>query len=200
MRRRVSTTLHCLAPCTPRVKKITKKRISCYAALCAMDEKTAKKLAPRYRALRAMAMAGHDHLRIHMFMKGEERAKRALPTTGRAAKTVSWLYDMGTDFGYSVLRPTLGWIGQGLICALLYPLFSYKELSAAAFGSAAFISFKNSLPFIGAGRQAVEGAYQDLYGPSVASWIGAVELFQSVFAFTCLFFMGLALRNLFRLR
>ncbi|MDP2620105.1 MAG: pentapeptide repeat-containing protein [Hyphomicrobiales bacterium] len=74
------------------------------------DVEEARDLSARYRALKRLAIQGHDHEREQMFFKGELRARR-----GGEDRVLSWrlwfgfFYELLSDFGGSVIRPLLWW-------------------------------------------------------------------------------------------
>ncbi|MCP4307774.1 MAG: hypothetical protein GY788_23455, partial [bacterium] len=67
-------------------------------------------LSARYRALKRLAIRGHDHQREQLFFKGELRSQR-----GGEDLVFSWLlwlgliYELLSDFGRSIFRPLFWW-------------------------------------------------------------------------------------------
>jgi uncharacterized protein YjbI with pentapeptide repeats len=85
------------------------------------DVEKARDLSARYRALKRLAIQGHDHEREQMFFKGELRARR-----GGEDRFLSWrlwfglFYELLSDFGGSVVRPFLWWVAATGGFAWLY--------------------------------------------------------------------------------
>ncbi len=72
-------------------------------------------LSARWRALKRLAVQGHDHEREQAFFKGELKARRW--TTDKPWHAVFWfalLYQWLSDFGRSMVRPLLWW-GAGVL-------------------------------------------------------------------------------------
>jgi hypothetical protein len=70
----------------------------------------AQDLAARYRALRVIAIQGHDYEDERMALKGELRSKRLMiDKPWHAAFLFGLAYDAFSDFGRSLLRPFLLW-------------------------------------------------------------------------------------------
>ncbi len=108
------------------------------------------------------------------------------------------LYDWFSAYGYSIGRP-VGWL-MGLWVVSAYAFFLYKAKGVPlAYVATLFrslgLSFANMFSFLGLQRTFFEaelrgmgGAFQTLAG------------FQTVMGFVLLFFLGLGLRNRFRLK
>ena len=130
----------------------------------------------------------------------EMRAKRGHVDKQWSSNFISHLYEWSSNFGGSILRPVLGFIGSIVVSAFFYTLFSSGEKFFLGF----IYALANALPFIGLGRQSAELQLQ-LF-PDFSSWsILDTSLFyfllslNSLFAFLFLFLIGLGLRNRFRL-
>jgi len=123
------------------------------------------------------------------FHRQEMRCKMALADCPH--RPFYWLYSGLSDFGISVVRPIVGIcvvIAAGVVCMLCWQgAFSF---------TAAGWSISNTLPFLGFGRL--------YYGADFAAhlpvWLKVLGGVQTIFSYTLLFFLGLGLRNRFRLR
>ena len=77
----------------------------------------------RWRALRRLAVQGHDHERETLFFKGEMMARRGTrDTRTNLWFWVDWTYQILSDFGHSLTRPLLGLIITVATFACLYAL------------------------------------------------------------------------------
>jgi len=81
-----------------------------------VDFKGDSDLAARWRALKRLAIQGHDHAREQTFFKGELKARRW--SEDKPWDAVFWFgvfYQVLSDFGRSLLRPLLWW-GVSVVC------------------------------------------------------------------------------------
>ena len=105
------------------------------------------------------------------------------------------LYQSLSDFGNSIIRPTVGllalWVTFGLAYWLGYYGHSKLETMLPAFG----LSFANIFGFLGFHGRFMPNAFDN-----TPAWLVAASGFQSVFGFVLLFFLGLGLRARFRLQ
>jgi hypothetical protein len=166
-------------------------------------------LVPAYRALRRVAIQGADYEREQMAFKGEIRSKRG--TEHRWYHAALWYglaYDVLSDFGRSMSRPSIIWLVSIGVFAFLYLADSSKlgnafaNCNAAAapnYESALIISWKNALPFIGIDSKADEIARSCLY-EAIAYGGVAIQGFQKVWSAVLMFLFLLAVRNQFRIR
>ena len=150
-------------------------------------ERLAKKTAPKFkyalpgqwRALRRLAIQGHDHERELQFFKGEIKARRGtVDKRTHARYWVGLLYELLSDFGRSMVRP-VGWIvmsswvftgiylgmtdveGQGGSSESVGCVAGSGDIQAAAWS----LSVHNTFPFAGIGSSGkVEQLYACLYG------------------------------------
>ncbi|MDG0995840.1 MAG: hypothetical protein P8O97_01675, partial [Gammaproteobacteria bacterium] len=154
----------------------------------------------RYRQLKCFAIEARNHGQEQRFFAMEMRAKRGHVDKQWSSNFISHVYEWTSNFGGSILRPVLGFIGSIVVSAFFYTLFSSGE----KFFLGVFYALANALPFIGLGRQSAELQLQ-LF-PDFSSWsILDTSLFyfllslNSLFGFLSLFLIGLGLRNRFRL-
>ncbi len=131
-------------------------------------------------------------------------------------KPFYWLYSWFSDYGISVWRPLFGIIAVMLFGALFMlwwqEAFTFLPKDAAGFDwtlgllgeddpwtkprQAAGWSISNTLPFLGFGKLYYGGEF----AAKLAWPLKVVGGVQTVFGFVLLFFLGLGLRNRFRLR
>ena len=89
----------------------------------ASDERTRVGAPERWRALRRLAVQGHDHARELLFFKGEMMARRGTRDTWTNLWFwVGWTYQILSDFGCSLKRPLLGLAITVVAFACLYAL------------------------------------------------------------------------------
>jgi hypothetical protein len=183
-------------------------------------------LAARWRALKRLAIQGHDHGRELEFFARELKARRFVEDKWLSAPFLfGWLYQWFSDFGRSVLRPLGAWAVSTAAFAGLYLSVAGSSSSCLAgsgtpWGAALGISLHKGLVFIGQGSSAVlDRYYACLYGfhsmstvhpppvplperfvsviPDAAFNLGLAQaLVSAVFIFLIL----LALRNHFRIK
>ena len=136
-------------------------------------------LPAQWRALRRLAIEGHDHERELQFFKGEITARRGTVDTWRTGRFwVGWLYEVLSDFGRSMLRPVV-WLMMtfGLFGAFYfgYGHVARQELftgwlkciagEGGTLPAALSLSVHNVFPFAGIGSSGkLEQVYACLYG------------------------------------
>jgi len=110
-----------------------------------------------------------------------------------------WWYSVVSDFGHSVRRPIFGLLG---LIVLGWPLMIYHlldssgDISGKVFFEAGGWSISNSLPFLGFGKL----YYGSKFAEEISTFLNFVGGVQTLMGFVLLFFLGLGLRNRFRLR
>lgn len=124
-----------------------------------------------------------------------------------AARSGSWmsrapyrLFGLISDYGHSILRPTLGLLALWLIPAMFFLIaFAWLDvLNGAAWrGVEPFsLSFASIFKIFG-----FHGLYFGSdYMQDLPMWMQALSGFQTIMGFVLLFFLGLGLRQRFRLR
>lgn len=143
-----------------------------------------------YRALKRLAIAGHDRDRELEFFAGEIRASRkvsdfpwlgyGLPAFGRF--WIGMAYDVFSDFGRSVARPLMAWLAVALVCSVYYlsqakeveytflGLFRWAECrgvedpQTSAPAEALHLAFRNGLIVLYSGDESTHRTYGCLYG------------------------------------
>lgn len=182
-------------------------------------------LAARWRALKRLAVAAHDHDRELLFLKGEVLARRwSADKPWHALFYFGLFYGGLSDFGRSVLRPLIGWALGLLVFARIY--LSQHLLGdgclydgpgntlTAALG----LSLRNALVLPGSGSATkLDQIYACLYGvygdpattpaslparfqPVIPDAIAFAGVAQNLWSAVMLFLLFLALRNHFRIK
>ena len=107
----------------------------------------------RYRALRRLAVQGHDYDNERRFLKGEIRARRYFQDKPWVA--AFWFgigYDALSDFGDSIMRPAYWGLASIFAFAGLYYAAVFvncgSPMPAEAFGEALYPSLKNAVVLI----------------------------------------------------
>ncbi len=165
-----------------------------------------------YRTLK-LAMSTHQATREEQFFfRREMQEERAvLWSSGRPhlrlRSVLYWLYGALSDYGASVRRPAMWFL---VLCVAFAGMYAASSQSATLwipgreFDGAQTVhwiaySFVNSLPLGG-----VEEASRDLrgalFGVKPAPWLPVVLVMHKVLSLLFLFLIGLALRNLFKLK
>jgi len=173
----------------------------------------------RWRALRRLAIQGHDHERELEFLKGEIISRRGFQD--KRTHFRYWagrVYEIVSDFGRSIRLPFFYLIASFLVFAVTYLVLSWaSELrafddavacvdgSGDRLSSALAWSINNAVPFAGAEfSPRTEHLYKCLYGaasdtivPHLVAAVGVVQFFiSSIF----IFLFGLGVRNRFRIK
>ena len=182
-------------------------------------------LAARWRALKRLAVAAHDHDRELLFWKGEVLARRwSVDKPWHALFYFGLFYGGLSDFGRSVVRPLIGWalgllvfawhylsqhLGNGFLCDV-----GPGNTLTAALG----LSLRNALVLPGSGSATkLDQIYACLYGiyggpamtpaplparfqPVIPDAIAFASVAQNLWSAVMLFLLFLALRNHFRIK
>ena len=181
-------------------------------------------LAARWRALKRLAVAAHDHNRELLFWKGEVLARRwSVDKPWHALFYFGLFYGWLSDFGRSVVRPLIGW-------ALGWLVFAWHYLSqqlgdgwlceepGKTLTAALGLSLRNALVLPGSGSATrLDQIYACLYGihggaamtpaplparfqPVIPDAIAFAGVLQNLWSAVMLFLLFLALRNHFRIK
>jgi hypothetical protein len=108
------------------------------------------------------------------------------------------LFGVVSGFGFSVARPLLGLAGVIVIC---WPIIaSHLKHAQGVQGAAGIwqglgVSFSNTFGFLGFGR-----LMHPEFFVAAPAWLDALSGLQTVLGVVLLFFLGLGLRNRFRLK
>lgn len=120
------------------------------------------------------------------------------------------LYKLVSNYGRSILRPTIALAFVFSSCTIFYANLSNKE---DVLTDAAQLSLTQSLPFLSLSRTVAETSLIALYGTEKAKdtieekkkatlnkdSLENVGLLQNLLSYICLFFIGLGIRNRFKL-
>jgi len=150
-----------------------------------------------YTRLRQIAAGNHNPDLEHFFLRQEMRCKQHLAQ--RFDKLFFKAYALFSDYGISVARPVAGLALVTIVGALVIgwhlwvPEQEWGEIIALRQGLG--ISLGNILPFLGI----VPRIFPEFHA-SAPWWLNTMAVFQSFAGIVFLFFLGLGLRNRFRLR
>ena len=186
--------------------------------------------AARWRALKRLAIQGHDHARELEFFRRELLARRW--NEDKPWHAVFWfglLYQISSDFGRSVLQPFLWWsvslvgfTGAYLVC---HPAFNGRLADPGcvagrgdAWGAALNLSFHKGLLVFGSlPLSKLNQTYACLYGihpqgrqqpeqlqgtflPIIPDPVTALGFAQNLLSAALIFLLLLAIRNHFRIK
>ena len=175
------------------------------------DNRTANVVA-RYRALRRLAILGHDHDNEAKAFKGEIRSKRG--TTHRWYHAAFWYglaYDVLSDFGHSMSRPIVVWVVSLFAFAAIYfvnagtaPTEWFKPCvtdGAPKTLKAITLSLANALPGLGASRtEEAKAFYECLALQHAPAWSPIIQISQTLWSAVLIFLFLLAVRNQFKIK
>lgn len=155
----------------------------------------------RANRLKDLAENNKHHNLALKFHGIEMRAKRWQPKTKALSSILDLLFDILCNYGQSVARPLLYWIGSIGIFALCYAtLFKGGINSLRNIWDVVVFSFANSLPFLNAANEGRIKGLEKLFDASMAaSYVLPLMMTQGVLSVLLLFLIGLGLRNRFRL-
>jgi hypothetical protein len=174
-----------------------------------------KDVSAKYRAMRRLAVQGHDYENERMFLKGEIRSQRY--TLDKPWYLGFWFgiaYDVLSDFGGSIARPVYwGTVWTASFAAAYYLLvFSggpapCGQSSLASLSQAFHLAIKNAVLLISwDGATDLENAAQCLKNAKAANGdvfglgLNALQLFQKLGSLVLWFLLLLAVRNRFKLK
>lgn len=170
----------------------------------------------KYRKLKAMAIAAHDHEKDGEFFSYEMRAKRGWETKDFLGLLFNSFYCAFSDYGQSIVQPAKWMWRSFYICATLYLILilgyidEFIELFYAPL-FALFLSAYNVLPVFGGVLYSpfVPEEYEPWLldqlnllpkkGP-IVDLVVFIGTAQSIFGIILLFFFLLGFRNKFRLK
>ena len=165
----------------------------------------AQKSKDAYRRLRQISATQLHPENEHFFLRQEMNCDIALKEDW-LGRWVIKLFGLVSSFGISIGRP-----GSALLALWLVPSFfyaalfksgwvmpvwsSYASAYVSGWGTAMGFSFSNLFAFFGLSGRHFGEVWQD-----APSWVHFLGGAQTVFGFIFLFFLGLGLRNRFRLK
>jgi len=166
-----------------------------------------------FTALRRLAIKGEDSETERTAFKGEMRSRRVL-LCWWSPKWLSYAYDGLTDFGMSIVRPSVLWLLLLVGMAGYYldrtdkPVSEWFSLSQVERDCgrpvypAILLSLRNGLLFATAGQKLhLDKANACLYGSNKGNaGLGLVGTGHTVFSALMIFFILLALRNRFKIK
>ena len=161
-----------------------------------VTEKNAETGKQAYTRLRQIAAEAHNPDLEHFFLRQEMECKKELAP--RFDKLFFRAYRLISEYGISVARPVVGLaltIGVGWPFIASFLKYGQGGTGGAPIWEGLGISFGNTLPFLGLVRK----MHPDFYKQAPA-WLDALSGVQSVAGILLLFFLGLGLRNRFRLK
>jgi len=153
----------------------------------------------KFRRLKALAAQAKDHEREQEFFAMELRAKRFYETKSCMGLMTSILYQTFSDFGRSFMWPSLLLIAVFLVFGggfWLSATCSSAEISQGFRLSASVI-----MPFTASAKAAFTGAQTALYGQAdqMSLVFDFAVIFEGLLSLACVFLIGLALRNRFKI-
>ncbi len=181
-----------------------------------LEATVAQDLQARYRAIRQLAIAGHDHESEAKAFKAEMRAKRG--TEHKWWHAPFWfgvIYDALSDFGQSIMRPFWIWGLSILVFSAAYLAHAGKLATwsaSCADGTPYWLkslvfALKNAILFVSWDREQVRSAYACLYDlqPSTTEFVvpvtnALIQTGQSVWSAILIFLFLLAVRNQFKIK
>ncbi len=170
-----------------------------------VDPKSAARDKDAYRRLRQVSAAQHNPENEHFFLR-QEMACSAEVQDNLLSKWVIKGFGFFSDYGYSVGRPLAGLLGVWAIGALAIQfVFAWAIVyGAPPPGMAAVPGFEDALGLGLANTFAIFGFrtfyFGEEYMSSLPAFVKIVCGAQTVLGFIFLFFLGLGLRNRFRLK
>ncbi|MCR9140475.1 MAG: pentapeptide repeat-containing protein [Alphaproteobacteria bacterium] len=150
-----------------------------------------------YTRLRQIAAEAHNPDLEHFFLRQEMRCKKQLAEPFDRAWF--WLYWKLSDYGNSLARPTLwllvAWLVPGLLFLFAYASEIIDGTSTLSPLSPFGLSFANLFSFLGLNRLFFGEVIKEF-----GFWLSLLAGMQTVAGVILLFFLGLGLRNRFRLK
>jgi uncharacterized protein YjbI with pentapeptide repeats len=186
-------------------------------------------LSSRWRALKRLAIQGHDHERELLFFAEEIKSQRSIQDKafpnpvnyfnnkpvwlGGARYWFGYLYEYSSDFGRSVMLPLIWLLVLGFLFQVLYlkyPIDSdlQEAISCDRSEAAIYLSVRSTLPFLPATSYSenLSRSYTCLYGKNsdgkenIPNAIVFISIFQTILSSILIFLLLLALRNHFRIK
>ena len=172
-----------------------------------------------WRALRRLAVQSHDHIGEQRFFREELLARRRVrDRCWHVSFWLSFFYQLLSDFGRSLSRPLLWWMGGIMVFAVIY--LSYHPGADEWFPAACVkgtgnsriaalgLSLHKSLPALSGLGDKLPEFYACLYGensqnssgpmlPDVVSLLGVIQV---LFSAVMIFLFLLAVRNHFKIK
>lgn len=159
--------------------------------------------AARFRRLKEIAQNNKDHERALDFNAQEKRAKR-WREYGPAASILDMIYSAISNYGQSILRPLLGLLFIIDLFTGFHILYTNTDNTRHAFE----YTLANSLPFLASTRAVIKSSKDQLYCSDtnktptcvpVPIGLDFLTFIQGILTIIFLFFIGLGLRNRFKI-
>lgn len=166
----------------------------------------------KYRALKRLAIQGHDHKHEVEFFAEELRSKRLMvDKRWRWDWILSGIFQLTSDYGRSILRPFVFWLLVVGLSATTYLLTAKQSATNVPLQcvkndgwqwvSAIQLAIGKGLLFPGvADRTLIMQAYDCLYGSTIPTLTSAVLGLQTLVSSALLFLILLGIRNRFKLK
>ena len=176
------------------------------------DKEDAKEKAACLRRLRELAENNRHHDAGLDFFALESRVMRKSGHWGRLRSALDCLYEWASNYGRSILRPSvrLFWLtvaftfiycwaatGEPAGCDAIWDAI-WDAKWDAKWQDALNLALSNALPFILSSRGQAEDVFQVLF-PEKTVCLVVLTYLQSLFSLVFIFLIGLGLRNRFRL-
>ena len=162
----------------------------------------------RWRALRRLAVQGHDHLGAQRFFREELAARRGV--TDKYWQAPFWFglfYQCFSDFGRSFILPIVWWLVGLLGSMAVYRCLGRDAELCDTLSAALGLSLHRGLAALSGLGDKLPDWYACLYGvhdesarPIIPDEVSFFGFAQTVFSAVMIFLFLLALRNRFRLR
>ena len=165
-----------------------------------------------YRALKRLAIQGHDHKHEVEFFAEELRSKRLMvDKRWRWDWILSGIFQITSDYGRSILRPFVFWLLIVGLSATTYLLTAKQSATKLALQcvkndgwqwvSAIQLAIGKGLLFPGiADRTLIMQAYDCLYGGAIPALTSAALGLQTLVSSALVFLILLGIRNRFKLK
>ena len=158
----------------------------------------------RLKRLAEIAEENKDHQTALLFHAKEMRAKRwNKEFSQRLDSIVDACFDIFSEYGHSLFKPSiilLGlWLGFGLFFCLFSLLSHSLHFALENLGKSILLSTINTFSFVPGSRGVREKTITDLTGCISNDWLNLASICQGVFSVIFIFLIGLALRNRYKL-
>lgn len=154
---------------------------------------TAQNGIEAYTRLRQIAEESKKPDDQHFFFRQEFRCKALIGNIGERLPII--LFHWVSDFGFSIIRPISWLIGVWLLSALIYYMTCTPPELLITPNKAASLSFASTFKIFGFQSIYFDGDYMK----KLPSGLQILSGVQTIAGFILLFFLGLGLRNRFRL-
>jgi len=153
----------------------------------------------KFRRLKELAANSKDHEREQDFFAKELMSKRFYEQKNFLALLLSFLYEKISDFGRSISIPGMFFLNIWLWWSLLFYICSTATTATIEHGLR--LSASVMMPFSASAKAAFTESKKALFGDpaNLGFLFDATVIFQGLLSLICVFLIGLALRNRFRI-